>query len=71
MAQIVLNIPDPQVNRVLDALAKAWGYDAELHGSDRVAFIKSQIIMHIRRSVLKGERQSAADAVADNDPGIS
>ena len=61
MAQIIIEIPDEQVERVLSALAQHYDWDGE---GNRAAFVKAGIIARIKRHVLSQERDNAARAAA-------
>ncbi len=62
MAQITLNIPDHQTQRVLNALCTAGDYNSEVDGT-RVAFAKAMVIRWVRDTTLaveRAERERAA-----------
>lgn len=65
MASININIPDEQVQRVLDAFAHRYGWQAQLMESpgvfipnpeSKVAFAKRQVAAWIRRETEEYER---------------
>ena len=76
MAQLIFNIPDDQVGRVVDALAIFYGYRAEDENGDpnpegKPAYVKRKIATEMRARVRRVERQQAADAIVITDPDIT
>lgn len=76
MAQIVFNIPDAQLPRVVNALSDYYGWTPSL-GIPRGQFVKQQIAALFVQTVKNAEvNQALADARATTegnfvDPGIS
>jgi hypothetical protein len=63
VASITITIPDPVLNRVLDAIAAVNGYNAATDGT-KAAFAKAHVIKHIKEQVALSETL-AARATAD------
>lgn len=71
MAQIVIDIPDDQVQRVLDAFTGTYGWQGQAVDGTKAAFAKKQVALWIKRvvrqyEVRKQELNLAAQVV---DPG--
>jgi len=65
MAQLVLNIPDPVVNDVIDVFAAAHGWEPA--DGDKAAFCKKQlieIIMQVLRTKYGGDAAEEARSTA-------
>jgi hypothetical protein len=60
MAVISLTIPSAWDNRVLDAFANVYGWNASL-GVSKAQFAKQKLIDHIKDVVIMNEGQAAAD----------
>lgn len=58
MADITVTIPDPQVQRVIDALCGFGGWTAET-GLTKAQFAKAQVAEHLKRTVKNWEEQEA------------
>lgn len=64
MAAITINIPDGQIQRVIDAFCTEFGWrSVELDGA-RAAFAKKQLILLIKRKVRLHEEGVAVEAAA-------
>ena len=61
MAQLIINIPEDQKERVLTALAERYEWDGT---GSRTAFIKAYLINVLKRNVIAQERDNAARAAA-------
>lgn len=77
MATITLTIPDPVLNRVLDAIASSKGYGPG-SGQTKAQFARSVIAAYIKSIVVEYESRSAADtafrtaaSTADTDIAIT
>lgn len=62
MAQIVINIPDAALPRVLEAYAQTFGYRPEM-GVTKAAFTRSAIISGVKTVITSYEAGKAADLV--------
>lgn len=74
MAQIVVTVPDAVLQRVLDAFAAAYGYQATIDGSPnpetKAQFARRMVRQYVKNTVVAHEaeqaaitaRQTAADA---------
>lgn len=73
MAQIIMNIPDQYIARILDAFAVVYGYDAA-DGLTKAQFAKSKVRDYIKEIVVRHEgslaRQAANDTVQDEIDAI-
>ena len=74
MATITITIPDAQLARVLDALARAYGW--KTGDGPKPAFVRAAVAAQLKTMVVQVERgeaeRSAVAAVpAPVDPGIS
>lgn len=58
MAQINFTIPDDKINRVLDAFANSFGYQAG-QGQTKAQFAKAKIRDYIREIVVRSEGRAA------------
>ncbi len=67
MAQLIFNIPDEQVPRVVEAISNRLRYDPE-SGITRVQFVKEYIRDLIIRNVLAYEAEVAAEAARNATP---
>ena len=65
MAQIIIDIPNPVVTRVLDAIASEYNYNAGTDGT-KAAFAKKQVIEFLKRTVKGSEGSVAVKTAADN-----
>lgn len=65
MASITLTIPDPILNRVLDALAAKWGYNPA-GGQTKAQFAKSALAAYVKATVKQYEAEVAAKAAFDS-----
>lgn len=74
MAQLIFNIPDDQVDRVVAALARYYRYalqTAEMTAPPTQAeFVKQMIAREMKARVRQVERQDYAAQFAADDPGI-
>ena len=61
MAQLIIEIPNDQVERVLSALAARYEWDGT---GNRVEFVRQGIINRLKRQVLAQERSDASKAAA-------
>lgn len=54
MATLTLNItvPDNKAQEIIDAYAAQYGYNSEVHGPNKAAFLKQGVIEHIRQAYL-------------------
>jgi hypothetical protein len=68
MAQIAINIPDAQINRVLDAFADRYGWTSE-NSMNKAAFAKDQLKNFIKRTIKdsEGDLQAASLRAAINN----
>lgn len=66
MATITLNIPDAQLNRVVNGLATLYGYQATVNGEPnpqtKAQFAKAQILRFVKESVKAVEANADAEA---------
>lgn len=70
MAQIIIDIPDASVQRVLDAFAATYGYDPIAfpeHGT-RVQFAKRQVAKYIRMVTFTYEQRIAQKQAVESLP---
>lgn len=75
MAQIIFNIPDDQVSRVVTALSGFYGYreideNGDPNPETRAAYAKRKMAQEMRARVKRVERQQQADAIVITDPDI-
>lgn len=71
MAQIVINIPDADVSRVLNAFASEYNYDRYVEEGgllSKAAFAKSKVIIFIKDVVKVHEHRNAVTAAVSNLP---
>lgn len=71
MAQIIINIPDADLPRVLNAFSNEYGYDryVEEGGSlGKAAFAKSKVVNFIKDVVKVHEHRNAVTAAVSNLP---
>lgn len=65
MANITITIPDSQLTRVLDGIAKDCNYQLTINGSSnpetKAQFAKRIIIERVKSMVLAGERKKAEE----------
>lgn len=74
MATITITIPDAQLTRVLDTLAKAYGWKTS--DGPKPAFVRAAVAAQLKTMVLQVERSDANSAAVaavpePTDPGIS
>ncbi len=70
MAQLIIDIPDPVVTRVLMAVSTRWGYQDTIivdgnpvpNPETRAAFCKRMLAMHIRNWVREYEGVNAGNS---------
>jgi hypothetical protein len=63
MAQVLINIPDGQVGRVIDGFGVRYEYDRnKLNGETKAAFAKRMLIGMIKQSVIDAETDAARAA---------
>ena len=67
MAQMIIQIPDALVNRVIDAVASQYGYKSEVDGT-KAAFAKKVVIDFIKGIVRAYETNR--DSVAARDAAV-
>lgn len=65
MAEITITIPNGVVNRVVDAIASEYNYDAAVDGTKN-AFAKKQVIEFLKRTVKDAEASVATKTARDN-----
>lgn len=65
MAQMIINIPDVQSNRVMNAIAIKYGWTSE-SGMTKPVFAKDQLIQFIKRTVKDVEGDSQAQSLRDS-----
>lgn len=66
MADIVLTIPNDQINRAVDALCAAGGYSGDPNDQPaRRAFAREVIVRFVRQTVTDRERQLAMAAAME------
>lgn len=72
MATVQIDIPDAQVQRVLDAFAGKFGWVDQATSGTKAAFAKAQVAMWVKRTVLDYEREQATIAAmqAVQDPTV-
>lgn len=74
MATISITVPDPAAPRVLNAVAKAYGYDAARDGT-KAEFAKAVVAKFLKEVVAGVEANEAAEAArktaVENADGIS
>lgn len=63
MADITITIPNPVVNRVLDAFAAHFGWIDEATSGTKVAFAKDQLRIWVK-DIVKQEEAAAAQRAA-------
>ena len=61
MASITVTVPDPILNRVLDALAAKWNYNPAIDGT-KAAFAKKSVANYLKATVKDYEATLAAEA---------
>ena len=87
MAQIAIDIPDAQLNRVVDAFATAYGYQVNIpdpanpgstipNPQNKRQFAKAQVARYVKEVVKGVEAESAAKmacaaAIADAETGVT
>lgn len=64
MANIVINIPDSQLSRVVDGLSQFYGYSANVHGNNKGNFVKSTLLVELKERVKQIEAFNAAELAA-------
>lgn len=75
MAQLIFNIPDDEVQRVVSALATFYGYRAtddagNANPENRAAYVKRKIADEMKARVKRIERQQQAEQIVITDPGV-
>ena len=75
MAQLVFNIPDDQVQRVVNALALFYGYRAtdeqgNPNAETKAQYVRRRMADEMRARVKRIERQQQAEQIVITDPGI-
>lgn len=66
MGSFVINYPDGQGIRILNALCERWNYDESLHGSSKQAFVKNYIARWLKQSVQDVELEAAIQAATES-----
>ena len=73
--QIIIEIPEAQRTRILNALAKAWNYqevvDGEPNNQTKAQFIRQVLIQNIKRTVHKQEVEEATQALSINEVEVT
>lgn len=65
MAQLVVDIPDPQVQRALEAFAWKFGWVDQATSGTKASFAKKRVASYIRQITLDYEQHKAeAEALA-------
>lgn len=65
MAQLIVDIPDAQAQRALEAFAWRFGWVDQATSGTKAAFAKKQVASYIRKITLDYEQQKAErDALA-------
>ncbi len=70
MAQIILNIPDQHVGRVVAAVSDHFGYEAEIDGQPNpetaAQYSRRKIALWLKFLVLQHEKEAARQAAGDS-----
>lgn len=66
MAQIVINIPDQQMNRVINAFCSEFSYQANGGELTKQQFTKKQIRRYIKEVMVSAEIDAARSAAAES-----
>jgi hypothetical protein len=61
MATISITVPDPVVQRVLDAVAATYGYDPDTDGT-KAQFARAQVAAVVKNVVVSYEAQQAGES---------
>ena len=72
MAQVTIEVPDNQVNRIKDAFKSFYNYNPNTDGPEN-AFIKKKLIDFVRETVKSAEINAAAETARTGyvDPGVT
>jgi len=65
MGQVIINYDDADGPRMLDGLAKSWGYDPTEHAMSKLQFVTARIGETLKTRIIKVEADEAAQAAAE------
>lgn len=78
MAQLILNIPDNQINRVIDAICIKYGYQDQLETPEgyipnpltKAQFSRNRVAELLKNHILQIEREIATNAISINNVDV-